>query len=127
MVDYKIPEFKIYSLIGGVFLTSGNKFLVEMGERLATQRKSLKLTQENLAELSGVSVKTISSAEKGKKALRPENIVRICHSLELDISYLMTGNALHSDISVSLTHKQRIALNKIIDAFLSICQQDMEL
>ncbi|GAA6385146.1 helix-turn-helix domain-containing protein [Lawsonibacter asaccharolyticus] len=98
-----------------------------MGERLATQRKSLKLTQENLAELSGVSVKTISSAEKGKKALRPENIVRICHSLELDISYLMTGNALHSDISVSLTHKQRIALNKIIDAFLSICQQDMEL
>ena len=85
-----------------------------MGERLATQRKSLKLTQENLAELSGVSVKTISSAEKGKKALRPENIVRICHSLELDISYLMTGNALHSDISVSLTHKQRIALNKII-------------
>ena len=94
-----------------------------MGERLATQRKSLKLTQENLAELSG----TISSAEKGKKALRPENIVRICHSLELDISYLMTGNALHSDISVSLTHKQRIALNKIIDAFLSICQQDMEL
>ena len=53
-----------------------------MGERLATQRKSLKLTQENLAELSGVSVKTISSAEKGKKPLRPENIVRICHSLE---------------------------------------------
>ena len=48
-----------------------------MGERLATQRKSLKLTQENLAELSGVSVKTISSAEKGKKALRPENIVSV--------------------------------------------------
>ena len=37
-----------------------------MGERLATQRKSLKLTQENLAELSGVSVKTISSAERKK-------------------------------------------------------------
>ena len=96
-------------------------FLVEMGNRLAHQRKRMKLTQEKLAELSGVSVKTIISAEKGSKALRPENIVRICQPLNLDITYLLTGqfspfHALHS-----LNHEQRIALNTILDAFFSIC------
>lgn len=95
--------------------------LVEMGNRLAQQRKQMNLTQENLAELSGVSVKTIISAEKGQKALRPENIVRICQSLNMDISFFMTGNKSDSDILLSLTHEQRIAFNKILDAFLSIC------
>lgn len=68
-----------------------NSLLVEMGNRLRRKRKQMKLTQETLAELSGLSVKTIISAEKGQKALRPENIVRLCESLEMDISYLMTG------------------------------------
>ena len=38
-----------------------------IGERLKRARLAKNMTQENLAELSGVSVKTISSAEKGKK------------------------------------------------------------
>lgn len=95
--------------------------LVEMGNRLAQQRKQMNLTQENLADLSGVSVKTIISAEKGQKALRPENIVSICQSLNMDISFFMTGNLSQSDSLLSLTHEQRTALNKILDAFLSIC------
>lgn len=95
--------------------------LVEMGNRLAQQRKQMNLTQENLADLSGVSVKTIISAEKGQKALRPENIVSICQSLNMDISFFMTGNLSQSDSLLSLTPEQRAALNKILDAFLSIC------
>ena len=92
-----------------------------MGNRLAQQRKQMNLTQENLADLSGVSVKTIISAEKGQKALRPENIVSICQSLNMDISFFMTGNLSQSDSLLSLTPEQRAALNKILDAFLSIC------
>jgi len=96
-------------------------FLVEMGNRLAHQRKRMKLTQEKLAELSGVSVKTIISAEKGSKALRPENIVRICQPLNLDITYLLTGQFSPCHALHSLNHEQRIALNTILDAFFSIC------
>ena len=95
--------------------------LVEMGSRLAQRREQMHLTQEKLAELSGVSVKTIFSAEKGQKALRPENIVNIYQTLDMDISFFMTGNVLRSDILSSLTHEQRMAFNKILDAFLSIC------
>lgn len=63
-------------------------FLIEMGNRLRQQRKQMNLTQEELAELSGLSIKTIISAKKGQKALRSENIVRICQLLNMDISYL---------------------------------------
>lgn len=101
--------------------------LIEMGNRLRYQRKQMKLTQEKLAEISGLSVKTIISAEKGKKGLRPENIVCLCQVLDMDISYFMIGRALESVPAVSLSHQERIALDKILEAFFSICNQKHDL
>lgn len=98
--------------------------LIEMGNRLRQQRKQMKLTQEELAEKSGLSVKTILSAEKGQKALRPENIVRLCELLDMDISYLMTGQLSFSKDIFSLGLQERIALDRIINTFLSICDQE---
>ena len=54
-----------------------NELLVGMGQRIASARKAKRLTQEQLAELSGVSYQTISSAELNKKSLRAENIIKI--------------------------------------------------
>ena len=101
--------------------------LIEMGNRLRYQRKQMKLTQEKLAEISGLSVKTIISAEKGKKGLRPENIVCLCQVLDMDISYFMIGRALESVPAVSLSHQERIALDKILEAFFSVCNQKHDL
>lgn len=100
--------------------------LIEMGNRLRQQRKQMKLTQEELAERSGLSVKTILSAEKGRKALRPENIVLLCQLLDMDISYLMTGQISPSKTIFSIRRQERMALDKIIDTFLSICNQEKE-
>ena len=38
-------------------------FLIEMGNRILQRRKQVGLSQEQLAELAGVSVKTVISAE----------------------------------------------------------------
>ncbi len=103
-----------------------DNFLVEMGKRLLNQRQKIGLTQEKLAELSGLSVKTIISAEKGQKALRPKNIVRICQTLNMDISYFMTGEISDTNRLSSLSHQERIALNKIAEAFLSVCESKEE-
>lgn len=59
-----------------------NELLVGMGQRIASVRKAKNLTQEQLAELSGVSYQTISSAELDKKSLRAENIIKISQALE---------------------------------------------
>lgn len=101
--------------------------LIEMGNRLRHQRKQMKLTQEKLAEISGLSVKTIISAEKGKKGLRPENIVCLCQVLDMDISYFMTGRTLEGVPALSLSHQERMALDKILEAFFSICNQNYNL
>lgn len=60
-----------------------NEVLAGIGHRISSARKSKKMTQEALAELADVSYQTISSAELGKKALRPENIIKISQALQV--------------------------------------------
>lgn len=70
-----------------------NVLLKQMGERISARRKSLKLTQEALAEKIGVSTQMISNLELGKKAIRPENLVKLCEALELSADFILTGCA----------------------------------
>lgn len=103
-------------------MESKNKYLMELGSRIKQRRKQLCLTQEKLAESAGVSVKTVIAAEKGQKALRPENIVRFSQALDIDISYLMTGKFSNYDILSTLSPQERMAFDKILEAFLSVCK-----
>lgn len=66
-------------------------FLINMGVRIAQQRKELKLTQEQLAEKMGVSLQTISCIELGKKAVRPENLANLCSYLNISSDYILYG------------------------------------
>ena len=74
-----------------------NELLVGMGQRIASARRAKNLTQEQLAELSGVSYQTISSAELNKKSLRAENIIKISQALGVSTDYLLTGNRNEQD------------------------------
>ena len=82
-------------------------------------------TQEQLANLSGLSTKMISAAENGHKAMRPENIIKLCECLSISTDRLLCGESVmldslaeHDELK-QLTPKQRDALSKIIDDFLS--------
>lgn len=68
------------------------QFLKELGNRAGLRRKALGYTQEQLAEKINVSVQMISNLESGKKAIRPENIVKLCNALEISADYLLTGS-----------------------------------
>lgn len=46
--------------------------LKDMGKRIFDRRKQLNMTQETLAELAHVTPQTISTAELGQKAMRPQ-------------------------------------------------------
>ena len=74
-----------------------NDLLVGMGQRIASVRKAKNLTQEQLAELPGVSYQTISSAELNKKSLRAENIIKISQAFGVSTDYLLTGNRNEQD------------------------------
>lgn len=65
--------------------------LIDMGLRIQELRKQMNMTQEALAERAGMTSQTISTAELGKKALRPENIVKLSRALGVSTDYLLTG------------------------------------
>ncbi len=77
--------------------------LKQIGNRILSRRKQLRMTQEELAEKAGITPQTVSSAELGKKALRPENIIRVCSALGISTDYLLLGKINASDHSVLLS------------------------
>ena len=75
----------------GVYAVGDTDFLKEMGLRIMVRRKSLRMTQEELADKLGVSAQMISNLELGKKAIRPENLARVCDVLGLSADFVLTG------------------------------------
>ena len=70
---------------------NNNRFLIEMGNRISKQRKSLNLTQEQVAEAMNISIQSLSCIELGKKAIRPENLYNLCTTLNVSADYILTG------------------------------------
>ena len=75
----------------GVYAVGDKEFLKDMGQRIMVRRKSLRMTQEEFAEKLGVSAQMISNLELGKKAIRPENLARVCDVLGLSADFVLTG------------------------------------
>ena len=92
---------------------------------MASTRKAKDYTQEQLANLTGLSIKMISAAENGHKAMRPENIIKICECLSISTDYLLCGEsaklsslAEYEEIK-QLSHQQREEKTKIIEAYFT--------
>lgn len=103
--------------------------LENLGRRLYDRRKQLRLTQEELAEKAGVTSQMISTAELGKKALRPENILKLCSVLEISTDYLLRGIVTDVDMSIlsqkilTLTPKQYRHLEDIVENFIAAVKE----
>ena len=98
-----------------------NEFLKEMGQRIMVRRKSLRMTQEDLAEKLGVSTQMISNLELGKKAIRPENLAKVCSVLELSADFILTGTNTKTAVDavaeklIQLTAEELQMVNEMID------------
>jgi len=92
-----------------------------MGQRIAARRKALRMTQEELAEELGVSTQMISNLELGKKAIRPDNLSRVCQVLELSADFVLTGSNTKSAVDgiaeklVLLTEEELRMISDMID------------
>lgn len=65
--------------------------LKEMGKRVCARRQELQLTQEQVAERMDVSIQMVSNLELGKKAIRPENFLKLCGVLNISADYILSG------------------------------------
>lgn len=94
---------------------SNDVLLREMGLRISKKRKAVSLTQEQVAEKMGVSVQMISNLELGKKAIRPENLIKICNVLKVSSDYILTGK------------KTTVDTECLCEKIELLCERDKEL
>ena len=103
--------------------------LKEMGKRIHDRRKQLHMTQENLAELANITPQTVSTAELGQKAMRPDTIIKISAALGISTDYLLLGKVTEEDKSLlspkvsELTPNQYRHLEDIIGSFVAAVKE----
>ena len=101
-------------------------YLNEVGQRSMERRKKLGLTQEALAEQSDLTTQFVSYAESGKRAMRPENLMKIAAVLGVSTDYLLTGDIIDKDSLLlseklgKLTASEVRIIENIIDECISL-------
>lgn len=107
----------------GVIQVADKKILQEMGARIRMRRRELNITQEQLAEQMDVSTQMVSNLELGKKAIRPENLIKVCEALDTSADYLLRGKyivagepAICAEIS-GIPEKYRKPIEMLIHSF----------
>lgn len=73
-------------------------WLLVIGQRITERRKQLRWTQEELAEKGDLTPQFVSYAESGKRAMRPENLLKISSALGVSTDYLLTGEVTDKDL-----------------------------
>ena len=102
---------------------STDSFLHEVGLRIMNRRKEMGLTQEALAEISDLTPQFVSYAETGKRAMRPENLMKLAYSLNVSTDYLLTGDIIDKDqilISKKLARLKPYQL-RIVETIIDNC------
>lgn len=66
-----------------------NVKLLELGNKIRLERMKRNISQEKLAEMAGVSIRTISDIERGITDIRYTNLMQIAIAFDLTTSELL--------------------------------------
>ena len=70
---------------------------IACGKRIQTLRESLKLTQEEFAEIVGVSPNSMSRIERGKQHTTVSVLRKMARTFRVSIDYLLDGIEVYMD------------------------------
>lgn len=104
--------------------------LQEIGRRITERRKKLGWTQEELAEKGDMTAKFVSYAESGKRAMRPENLLKMSSALGVSADYLLTGQLVDKDLLLlsdkmrKLSPSQLRVIESIVDECVRLFNED---
>ena len=93
---------------------------IGMGQRIKARRLELKLTQENLAELTNLTYTYIGAIERATSKCSLETIVSIAKTLNLDMNYLLFGITSKNIDSVFSQTLDKLPINKK-DLYIKLC------
>lgn len=95
----------------------------EMGKRISARRKQLRMKQNVLAELIGVSNNHLSSIECGKEKPSLDLFVEICNSLEITPDYLLMGSMHSGNVPQNIVDNLRLCSQNDIEIIRVLVQE----
>lgn len=107
----------------------GEAFLAEMGRRIHERRKTLRLSQEQLAEKAEITKQTVSRIENGLREPGAGNLLKIAKALDVSADYLLSGEYTGADALIlnqnisNLTSRQIEFLENYIKSFIEMCDE----
>lgn len=78
------------------------ELFVEIGERLRQQRKKMGMTQEEIAELLGISPTYYGEIERGNRKLSVQRVLTVYEKMGLEPTYLLTGEKLSNKVLIEI-------------------------
>lgn len=95
----------------------------DMGARVRRSRKQMKLTQEKLAELVGISPSFMGHIERGTRVASLETLVALCNVLKVTPEYLLSASLDSQNVMpAGLNSAERAKLSE----FLRLAQDAMQ-
>lgn len=96
----------------------------QLGRRIALRRKTLNLTQDDVAEATGLSNNHISNIENNHSIPSIDTLMKICIALDSTPDYFLLGAIRSTDESLQGDIKSKIKLCgekklKLIDNFIT--------
>ena len=91
-------------------MNADTQLLIDMGGRISKRRKEMHMTQEQLAEYADLSLQSISCIELGKKAVRPDNLVKLCEILHLSADYVLFGKRSEEQVQGTLCKLKTLSI-----------------
>lgn len=92
-----------------------NNQFIEMGNRIKSRRKELRIKQAELAEILGISNNHMSSIETAKERPSMEIFIRICEELKVTPDYLLLGIMHANDIPQNITDNLRLCRKEDVE------------
>lgn len=83
-----------------------------LGKRIRAQRRQNRMTQEQVAERSGISLSFLGHIERGTRKASLETLVSICNALKVSPGVLLQDSLLYSDADAPSV-RQRKLINEI--------------
>ena len=70
-----------------------------------------------------VSIQMVSNLERGNKAIKIENLLKISEILDMSTDYILTGKHTEKDVNAFLTRVSKLSDNdyKMIDMLIEYC------
>ena len=87
--------------------------LQDIGNRITELRKRFGWTQEELAEKADLTPQFVSYAESGKRAMHPENLLKLSKALNVSADYLLTGEIIDKDLLILSDKIKQLAPSQI--------------